>query len=381
MLIKSTILKFASSSPQVNLDNVAALLEMKPEILIFKLEQMIFTGHIQGKINKKERIFIGVGAPQVPTPQPTTPDLSEPTSQYSEGQTEFIKTKTSETSQEDFVKLDIQLGYLGSHVRLVLKIINKSDFPIDEIEVKLEFSKKIEIFRTTPKVEFIKHESGIVARIPVIPQKGNFEVKFYLNPAELGKGTVGGQVKYVNYKDFVRLLMIEVMEFNLTVPTIIPKDIAHDSIEEYNSASFMKKDIRSYGLPDKLNPLTAFNHIFQIIRAKNFKLITKSVEDNKKIAWFFGTTEETMTDILVVGQVLQNKIEFYASSKNEQILSALLTSFSMDLKRRILISSVVRSEKEIYDLFCTECGGTLPYFPKPGEFVECVYCNTKNLVR
>ena len=381
MLIKSTILKFASSSPQVNLDNVAALLEMKPEILIFKLERMIYTGLIQGRINKKERVFIGAGAPQVPINQSTILELSETTNQYSEGQVEFIKTKTSETSQEDFVKLDIQLGYLGSHVRIVLKIINKSDFPIDEIEVKLEFSKKTEIFRTTPKVEFIKHESGIVARIPGIPQKKNFEVKFYLNPEELGKGTVGGQVKYVNYKDFVRLLMIEEMEYNLTVPTIIPKEIGLDSIEEYNSASFMKKDIRSYGLPDKLNPLTAFNHIFQIIRAKNFKLITKTVEDNKKIAWFFGTTEDTMTDILVVGQVLQNKIEFYASSKNEQILSALLTSFSIDLKRRILISSVVRSEKEIYDMFCTECGGTLPYFPKHGEFVECIYCNTKNLVR
>ncbi|MHA1111798.1 MAG: hypothetical protein ACTSRE_11895 [Promethearchaeota archaeon] len=381
MLIKSTILKFASTSPQVNLDNVAALLEMKPEILIFKLERMIFTGHIQGKINKKERVFIGAGSSQVSTSQTGPPSLSDPTHQYSEGQTEFIKVKTSETSQEDYIKLDLHLGYLGSHVRLVMKIINKSDFPIDEVEVKLEFSKKIEVFRTTPKVEYIKHESGIVARIPAIPQKQDFEVKFYLNPEELGKGKIGGQIKFVNYKDFVRLLMIEEMEYNLTVPNIIPKEIAHESIEQYNSAGYIKKDIRSYGLPDKLNPLTAFNHIFQIIRAQNFKLITKIVEDNKKIAWFFGTTEETLTDILVVGQVQQNKIEFYASSKNEQILSALLTSFSNDLKRRILISSVVRSEKEIYDLFCTECGGTLPYFPKPGEFVECVYCNTKNLVR
>ena len=119
----------------------------------------------------------------------------------------------------------------------------------------------------------------------------------------------------------------------------------------------------------------------EIIRSKNFQSLTKIVEDNRKIGWFFGATEDDKYEILVVGQVLQNKIEFYASSTNEQILSALLTSFSIDLKRRILISSVVRSEKEIYDLFCVECGGTLPYFPKHGEFVECKYCQTKNLVR
>ena len=206
-------------------------------------------------------------------------------------------------------------------------------------------------------------------------------MKFYLNPEALGKGKISGQIKYVNYKDFVRLLMIEALEYNLTVPRIIPKEIPNELIEEYNSASHRKRDIRSYGLPDKLNPLTAFNHIIQIIRSKNFMLLTKVAEENRKIAWFFGTTEDSQIEILVVGQVIENKIEFYASSTNEQILSALLTSFSMDLKRRILISSVVRSEKEIYDLFCVECGGTLPYFPKPGEFVDCKYCNTKNLVR
>lgn len=381
MLIKTTILKFASTSPQVNLDNIAALLDMRVEILIFKLERMIFTGHIQGKINKKEHLFIGAGSPQVPSSQTISSVLTEPTQQYSEGQTEFIKAKSSETSQEDYVKLEVHLGYLGSHVRLVMKIINKSDFPINEVEVKLEFTKKVDVFRTTPKIEYIKHESGIVARIPSLLQKQNFEVKFYLNPEELGMGRVGGQFKYVNYKDFVRLLMIEEMEYNLTVPKILPKEIPQEQIELFNSASNMKKDIRSYGLPDKLNPLTAFNHIIQIIRSKNFKLITKIAEENRKIAWFFGITDDNQYEILVVGQVLHNKIEFYASSTNEQILSALLTSFSTDLKRRILISSVVRSEKEIYDLFCIECGGILPYFPKTGEFVECKYCNTKNLVR
>jgi hypothetical protein len=379
-IIKSTIQKFASTQPQVNLDNIAALLDMKLDILIFKLERMIYTGYIQGKIDKNARIFISSANSQDVTPQSSTL-LPEPAYQYSEGQTEFIKAKTSEISQEDFIKLEVNLGYLGSHVRLVLKITNKSDFPINDIEVKLEFSNQLEVFRTTPKLEFIKHESGIIAKIPAIPEKQFSESKFYLNPESLGKGKIVGQVKFVNYKDFVRLLKIEELEYNLTVPPIVPKTIPNELIAEYNANPSMKKDIRSYGLPDKLNPITAFNHIIHIIRTKNFAQITKIDELDKKIAWFFGTTEDGQYEVLVVGQVIQNKMEFYASSTNEQLLSALLTAFSIDLKRRILISSVVRTEKEIYDLFCMECGGILPYFPKPGEFVDCKYCNTKNLVR
>ncbi len=377
LLIRSTIQKFAASHSQVNLDNIAALLEMKPEILIFKLERMIYTGFIQGKIDKKARIFI----PSQDSSQTPSQVLPEPTTQYSGGQTEFIKAKTSETSQEDFVKLDVNLGYLGSHIRLMLKITNKSDFPINEVEIKLAFSKKLDVFRTTPKFEFIKHESGIVARFPSIVEKQHYEAKIYLNPESLGKGKINGQVKYVNYKDYVRLIQINELEYNLTVPKIHPKEIPNELIEQYNTASNMKKDIRSYGLPEKLNPVTAFNHIIQIIRSKEFKLLTKISEDTRKIAWFFGVTEDQQFEILVVGQVINNKIEFYASSTNEQILSALLTSFSIDLKRRILISGVVRSEKEIYDLFCTECGGPLPYFPKLGEIIKCKYCSADNLIR
>ena len=135
LLIRSTIQKFAASHSQINLDNIAALLEMKPEILIFKLERMIFTGFIQGKIDKKAGVFIPANN-STQTPEKVLP---EPIKQYSDGQTEFIKAKTSEKSQEDYIKLDVNLGYLGSNIRLVLKITNKSDLHINEVEIKLEF--------------------------------------------------------------------------------------------------------------------------------------------------------------------------------------------------------------------------------------------------
>jgi ribosomal protein S27E len=80
---------------------------------------------------------------------------------------------------------------------------------------------------------------------------------------------------------------------------------------------------------------------------------------------------------MVVGQIVNNKIEFYASSYNEQVISALLTAFSIDLKKRIVNSRTVMDESEIYDVYCENCGGVLPVFPKPGEIVKCKWCQLK----
>lgn len=290
-LIKSTILKFTATTPQVSLEKIAALLDMKLEILIFTLERMIYTGYIQGTIDNANQMFISTTVQSSHQTEPPR-SLPGPTNQYNNGQTEFIKVKTSEVSQEDFIKMEIQLGYLGSHVRFTVKITNKSDFPITEIELTLEFSKPLEVFRVSPKLEYVKHGKGIVALFPLIQEKRSFESTFYLNPDTLGKGKIGGQLKFVNYKDYVRLFKIEDLEYNLTIPEIQPMQIPTELIEQFNESDQMKRDIRSYGLPEKLLPTTAFNHITQIIRSKNFQLLTKVDEEDRKIAWFFGVTEE-----------------------------------------------------------------------------------------
>ncbi|MCP4761722.1 MAG: hypothetical protein GY870_08070 [archaeon] len=384
LIIKTTINKFTTAGLEVDLSKISALLELPVGTLLIKISKMISDGFLKGSIDKENSLFIPSGIPEVTLAMPQS-DVESITPIQSSGkfvkQAEFVKSETKETSQEDFIKLIANISYVGSHVRVGIKAINNSDYPISEVTVKLIFSENLELFRLKPKYDFTPISSGISIKLPKLKEKGNTTVYIYYKPISLGDGEITGQFQYVNNKDFVRFIRIENLTYDLNPPKMIVKEIPTFEVEKFIQQENIKRDIRSYGLPDKLIPLGAFNHLIQIVKSFNFKLITKIELPDQNIAWFFGETEDKKTDVMIVAQIIANKIEFYASSFNEQVISALLTAFSIDLKKRIVNSRVVENEDEIYDLYCENCAGILPYFPKPGEKVICKWCNTENLVR
>lgn len=347
-----------------------------------KLEKWIEDGSIKGTLDKFNAIFY-------PSKEDPNLEIQEPI----EGiqginqvtlikQKEFIKTETRETSQEDLVKLIVKLGYVGSNIKVGIEIINNSDSSINEVNIKILYSN-IKLFYIKPKHEYNSLESGISIRFPNIKSKEKYVLDIFFKPEEVGIGEIKGQFQYVNFKDFVRFIRIEKLFYDITPPSVVSKEISLDEIQAFNKKKENKKDIRSYGLPDKLSPMGAFNHLIQIIRSYNFKLVERSEKPNNLISWFFGQTEidDQELEILIVGQIVNSKIEFFASSQNEQIISAFLTAFSIDLKKRIINSRVVGDENEIFDLYCKNCSGVLPFFPPVGKTVECIYCKFENFVR
>ena len=89
---------------------------------------------------------------------------------------------------------------------------------------------------------------------------------------------------------------------------------------------------------------------------------------------------ESRDDILVIGQIISDKIEIIATSKNHHVLISFLTSFSNEFKELILTREIVNAPDHIFDLECESCGGILPYFPKRGREIECPKCNYKQMV-
>ncbi|MBD3353474.1 MAG: hypothetical protein GF364_18470 [Candidatus Lokiarchaeota archaeon] len=298
---------------------------------------------------------------------------------------DFIKSETKETSQEDLIRLVVNLGYIGSHIRVGVNIINKSSHPITEVSAKLIYSNKMTVFKMTPAYEYEPLEQGLSINFPNVKAQSTLKLNIYLHAESLGLGKIKGQFQYVNNEDFVKFIPIDNLVYNLVPPTIIPQDIDPNEIESFTKQDGIKKDVRSYGLPDAMDPLIAFKYIKEIVGASHkFKFITEIVNNKQQIAWLFGKTNLGIDEeykVMVVCQVLNNKIEFYASSNNEQILSSLLTAFSIELKDRIISSHAVSSESEIYDLYCYNCCGVLPYFPKKGEKVVCKWCGIENMVR
>lgn len=395
LIIRQTIYKLLDSrnKNELDLNEVAILFDTQIEILIMKIEKMIKFGEMSGQIDKQSAKYIRDSLSSQTQKSASyqsngaTSSLSQSNQQSNSlglKQIDFIKTETRETNEEDLVKLTVNLGYVGSHIRIGLKIVNNSPDPITDLSVKLLFAPTITFFKVKPGYNYEKFEGGLTLKLPNVKDKNSISLNLYFRPETLGIGELKGQFQYVNSQDFVRFIKIEDLSYNLTPPKIRPKDITPEEIESFTAQPNVKRDIRSYGLPDKLNPNVAFNYINQIASNYNFKLITKVDEEENKSAWFFGETDEpgVIEDpVMVVGQIVNNKIEFYASSYNEQVISALLTAFSIDLKKRIVNSRTVMDESEIYDVYCENCGGVLPVFPKPSEIVKCKWCQFENLIR
>ena len=122
-----------------------------------------------------------------------------------------------------------------------------------------------------------------------------------------------------------------------------------------------------------------FNFIDQTIKLHKFQLIAK--DNEKKISWYFGTDLASGQDILVIGQIVSNKVEFLAASQNHQIIISLLSTLSENFKNRAAsVGGVIRSKKDIYDLECRYCGAVLSYFPKQGESIECETCKKEQIL-
>ena len=112
--------------------------------------------------------------------------------------------------------------------------------------------------------------------------------------------------------------------------------------------------------------------------SRNFQLVAKDL--NKKILWYYGTESLIKEDILVIGQIVANKIEFIASSLNHYLLISLLTQITNDFKDKIMSKGIVKSYENIYDLECKNCGAIFPYFPQKKELVACKNCNHEQII-
>ncbi|MHA1821545.1 MAG: hypothetical protein ACTSU2_00185 [Promethearchaeota archaeon] len=393
ILIQQMINALVSSGKIVDLKNVSKLLDTSLEIVIMKTDKLLRANKIVGVLDKEKSLFYpkemeseGVvlfdGADNESNEEPSVSSKAEQLEQiYMTKQKEFIKSESKERSQDDLIGLMVKLGYVGANIRLTIKITNASELPITELLIKLNFADNIEFLKTKPNYEAKIENNTLSIKLPDLKGKKAIGFYVYFKLISLGHGIISGKFQYVNYQDYVRFILIDNFEYNLKPPKIIEADIPTFEIEKYSSQKGMKKDIRSFGKPDQMKELTAFNHVQQIVESYGFKLINKVEKEDSLIAWYFGQTESLDNDVLIVGQVYNNKIEFFAASLNPLILSSLLVAFSIDLKKRLLTSGVVSSEEEIYDLYCKNCNGVLPYFPRPGEVVVCKYCGTENIVR
>ncbi len=318
-------------------------------------------------------------------------NLQGPVILKSQNTSESQKAEISfeQVDQENKINLSNDLIPYNASYRYSISLKNESLAPITEIKAIIKFPAFLKISRYSPPILESKQSKSdkkgyyqLQFEIEELSEKSETQIICYFSPNSNNNiGELNTYITFVNNKDYIRVINSKPIEIRIKPATIQPKIIPSSEITTFLKTKDIKKGIKSLGIASKkkTNLDLFFNFIDQNIKLHKFQLIAK--DNEKKISWYFGTDLATSQDILVIGQIVSNKVEFLAASQNHQIIISLLSNLSENFKKRALsVGGMIRSIKEIYDLECKYCGAVLPYFPKQGESVECKSCKKEQIL-
>jgi hypothetical protein len=289
--------------------------------------------------------------------------------------------------QEDKIKLVYDFKPFGANYLFSLVVANQSLAPISEIKIRVRYPDFLFLSRSDPptvSIDSLDLEEGeFQTRIEFekIEKNTDRQVNLFFNPTRLKEeGTIRAYITFVNNADFVRALDSEPITIRFKSITIERKILPTAEVSKFLNQNEIKKAIKSIGIAID----TPFDNDYyyamvkQTIQYFNFQLITEQKE--KKIAWYFGTEMVSGRDILVIGQIVANKLEWLCASQEASILISLLTNIYNEFLNRLIINNVITSVGQIVDLECRYCGAILPKFPKKGVPIECQQCKYEQIV-
>lgn len=294
---------------------------------------------------------------------------------------------SEDIDQEDKIKLIHELKPFGANYRYTLLVVNQSQASISEVKIKVRFPKFVDLTRYSPldcNVELLELEGGD-KQVKVQAQKfeanSQHQFSFFLVPLSLeSEGEVRSYLTFINNQDYVRALDSKPILIMFTPVTIERKILPTSQIKSFSEFPENKRAMRSIGIgvDNEFDPDTYFQLIKQVLEDQNYQLISNP--EKNRIAWYFGTDLVSGKDILVVVQIVKNKVEWITVSNNPHIIVSVLTKLVNDFIVRLIFRQLIESPSQIYNLECKNCGAILSYFPSRGEIIKCDKCKTQQIV-
>ena len=296
--------------------------------------------------------------------------------------------------QEDKINMVYKLVPFGGNYLYSLLLRNESTAPITEVKIRTIIPDFFILNRSTPPTLTIESldpndendedeikEKQIKMEFEILNGNDKKQINLYLCPLLLEKkGRIRSFITFVNNRDFIRAIDTDTINFELDPFSIERKIIPQSEIKKFLEKDSTKKASKSIGIgiDGVLDENYFFEQIVKTIQDSNFQLIVKN--QNNRISWFYGTDLVSGNDVLVIGQVLEKKIEWLAASSNPHLLISILTNFVNSFKREMILNGHIISSAQVYSLECKYCGNILPYFPEKGKSIECNKCNYEQIV-
>lgn len=302
--------------------------------------------------------------------------------------TKRMKEKTLEfVDQENQIRLVNKLAPFGAQYLYSLLIVNQSSAPITEVKVRIKYPEFLNLNRSAPPTiindpfDLKKGENQIRIEYEELSANDKKQIFLYLSPISLEEvGYLKAYVTFVNNKDLVNALESTPIDIQFDPYSIERKIIPSSEIRKFLQQSQIKKAVKSLGLMNNLPFDDSFYFILidRVTQALNFQVISK--DETNKTAWYLGTDLVSGDDILVISQIVANKIEWSAASQNPYVLVTLLTDLSIRLTEQLVLNGVITTINQISNLECKYCGNILPSFPQKGESLECDKCKYEQIV-
>ncbi|TFG20692.1 MAG: hypothetical protein EU533_05950 [Promethearchaeota archaeon] len=294
---------------------------------------------------------------------------------------------SEEIDQDEKIKLIHELRPFGATYKYTVLVANQSQAPISEAKIKIRFPKFMDLNRYNPhdcSLELVEIEEGekqINIQTYKVEAKSQKQYSFFLTPLNLeSEGEFRSFLTFVNNQDFLRALDSKPLLIRFNPITIERKILPTSQIKSFSESPQIKRGIRSIGiaLNNEWNPNTYFNLVKKAMEDQNYQLIT-NVERNK-IAWYFGTDLVSGNDVLVVIQIVKNKIEWIAVSNNQNLNISVLSKLVNEFVVLLIFRQLIETPHQVYNLECKKCGAVLPYFPEKGEQIKCKNCKVPQIV-
>ena len=294
--------------------------------------------------------------------------------------------KLEDVDQENKIKISSEITPYGACYRYSLLLINESSAPVTEFRVRLKLPNLFDLTRHYPPSLILassKIETGetqINFELSELNGESKQQINFYTSPTTIEtKGEITAAASYINNKGFIRAINVKPKIIQNKSIKFEEKTIPSEDIGIFLRRNDINKAMISLGVGVKKKPNLAlfFNHITQLIKLHNFKLIAK--DEKNRIAWYFAQELESNEDILVIGQIVANKVEFLAATVNPTVLTTLMINLSIDFKKSITSTGYVAID-QIYNLECKFCGNILPSLPKKGDSIICQKCNNEQVI-
>ena len=292
-----------------------------------------------------------------------------------------VETPPPSGKDDDF-EITTKFLPVSGQLELKLTLANKTPKSLANVRVNIVPGNNLQLLRVKPVLSTGNNWDEPIT-IKEISPRGNRRIMHFYSVANCNPASVEITVKYTT-DDGNRMIKHANDVFQLEEPDFqkMPEMDEEQFHETIRNLDF--KGIRSYGIPNSLEPTSAYLIMKEILIINNFEFVGEKFNEDEGsfLGWFYASynasEEQTnQSEFIVIAQVLNRKMEFFAMGTDPAYLTCGLSFLAKELRGELLRRQLITSETDLMELYCMSCGGTLPEFKDKGGIVECKFCKAK----